>query len=270
MPARAEDSATADTATADTGSRAARVIEHVKRMIASGEVKAGDRLPVEKVLAARWGVSRGSLREGVRALAALGVLETRQGDGTYVTRLDPMTLLSPLGFYSELSEAGQSADLLAVRRVLETESAGLAAIRMGDDELERLTRLLGSIDGVLASGEVEPEAFIDVDAEFHRGIAEASGNPALAALIDGLVSRTLRGRLWRAITERDSLGVAHTEHLDVLAALRSRDPERARIRMAAHLLGVEEFAAAHPEAGPPVPGAPSSSGAHDAAGARDA
>jgi GntR family transcriptional repressor for pyruvate dehydrogenase complex len=91
----------ADAVASDGGSRAAQVISNVKRMIATGELQAGDRLPIEKVLAAKWGVSRGSLREGVRALAALGVLETRQGDGTYVTQLDPMTLLSPLGFYSE-------------------------------------------------------------------------------------------------------------------------------------------------------------------------
>lgn len=236
----------ADTAVTGSGSRASQVITNVKRMIASGELQAGDRLPIEKVLATKWGVSRGSLREGVRALATLGVLETRQGDGTYVTQLDPMSLLSPLGFYSELRGAGQAADLLAVRRVLETESASLAAIRMSDAEVDRLAEILSSIDEVLASDEVDPEAFIDADAEFHRGIAAASGNPALAALIESLVSRTLRARLWRAFTERDSLGVAHSEHRDILVALRAHDPERARIRMAAHLLGVEEFAAAHP------------------------
>jgi GntR family transcriptional regulator, transcriptional repressor for pyruvate dehydrogenase complex len=240
----------ADATSDDAGSRAALVISKVKRMIATGELKAGDRLPIEKVLAANWGVSRGSLREGVRALAALGVLETRQGDGTYVTQLDPMTLLSPLGFYSELRETAQSADLLAVRRVLETESAGLAAIRMSDVEVERLADILSSIDGVLASDEVDPESFIDADAEFHRSIAAASGNPALAALIEALVSRTLRARLWRAITERDSLGEAHAEHRDILVALRAHDPERARIRMASHLLGVEEYATAHPRAVP--------------------
>lgn len=238
------------TQAADGGSRATRVVDHVKRMIATGEINAGDRLPVEKVLAERWGVSRSSLREGVSALAALGVLETRQGDGTYVTGLAPMDLFSPLGFYSELREADQSADLLAVRRVLETESAGLAAIRVSDDEVERLAEVLGAIDGVLAEGGADPETLIDVDAAFHRGIAAASGNPALAALIDGLVSRTFRGRLWRAVTVRDSLDVAHAEHLDILEALRAHDPERARIRMAVHLLGVEEFAAAHPEEDP--------------------
>ena len=91
-------------------------------MLTRGELHPGSRLPVEKDLAAQLGVSRGSLREGVRALATLGVLETRQGDGTYVTALDPRQLLSPLGFLADLQQPAHAADLLAVRRVLESES----------------------------------------------------------------------------------------------------------------------------------------------------
>ena len=234
------------------GSRSSHVIEHVKRMIASGDLKAGDRLPIEKDLAARLGVSRGSLREAVRSLATLGVLETRQGDGTYVTQLDPEALLRPLEFWAGLQEATQSVDLLAVRRVLETESAGLAAVRLTDEDLDVLERILSDIDAGLTAGDLGPESFIDADAAFHRRIAAASGNPALAALIDSLMTRTLRGRLWRAITESDSVGEAHADHRAILAALRTRDAERARIRMAAHLLGVEVFAAEHPVASRPT------------------
>jgi len=227
-------------------SRSDHVIDHVKRMIASGELRAGDRLPVEKDLAAQLGVSRGSLREAVRSLATLGVLETRQGDGTYVTQLEPSSLLRHLEFWAGLQEATQSVDLLAIRRVLETESAGLAAVRLTEDEFDDLEKILSDIDAGLKTGRLDPESFIDADAAFHRQIAVASGNAALAALIDSLMTRTLRGRLWRAITERDSVGEAHSEHRAILAALRTRDAERARIRMAAHLLGVEVFAADHP------------------------
>lgn len=230
-------------------SRSDHVIDIVKNLIASGELRAGDRLPVEKELAARWGVSRGSLREAVRSLAALGVLETRQGDGTYVTQLDPGSLLRPLEFWADLQQVSQSAELLAVRRVLETESAGLAAVRLTEEELARLDDVLTGIEEGMATGRLDPETFIDTDAEFHRTIAAASGNGALAALIDSLMTRTLRGRLWRAITERASVDEAHAEHRAILAALRTRDAEHARVRMAAHLLGVEVFAAAHPTDG---------------------
>src|SRR3990170_7751164 len=78
------------------------VVESIKGMITRGELSAGSRLPIERDLAVNLGVSRGSLREGVRALAMMGVLETRQGDGTYVTSLDANLLLAPMTFMVDL------------------------------------------------------------------------------------------------------------------------------------------------------------------------
>ncbi len=237
----------------DNGTRSQTdvVIEGIKAMLTGGELRAGSRLPVEKDLAARLGVSRGSLREGVRALATLGVLETRQGDGTYVTALDPQTLLSPLGFLADLQQPAHAADLLAVRRVLETESVALAATRLTDDELGELNRLLDGVDRILANEpDIDLEEFIRVDTAFHGIIARASGNPALAAIIDTLVGRTFRARLWRAISHRGSVRETQAEHRAILDELTRRDPERARIRMSVHLLGVEQFSAAHADEDP--------------------
>ena len=136
----------------------------------------------------------------------------------------------------------------AVRRILETEAAGNAAIALTDDDLAELTEILDGIDEVLADDdrELDLERFIDADSAFHRKIARASGNPALAALIESLVSRTFRARLWRAISQRGTVREAQAEHRAILAELARRDPERARIRMAVHVLDVEEFAADHP------------------------
>jgi GntR family transcriptional repressor for pyruvate dehydrogenase complex len=227
------------------------VIEGVKGMLTRGDLEPGSRLPIEKDLAAQLGVSRGSLREGVRALAALGVLETRQGDGTYVTSLDPGTLLSPLGFLADLHQPVHIADMLAVRRVLETESVALAATRVTDDDLSELDRVLGVVDAILESEpDMDLEAFIHADTEFHRLIARASGNRPLAAIIDTLVGRTFRARLWRAISHRGSVRETQAEHRAILDELLRRDPERARIRMATHLLGVEQFSAAHADEDP--------------------
>ena len=222
------------------------VIEGVKGMLTRGELAPGSRLPTEKDLAAQLGVSRGSLREGVRALAALGVLEPRQGDGTYVTSLDPRVLLSPLGFLADLQQPAHVADLLAVRRVLESESVALAATRLSDDELGELDRILTVVDALLEKEpDIDLEAFIHADTEFHRLIARASGNRSLAAIIDTLVGRTFRARLWRAISNRGSVREAQAEHRGILDDLVRRDPERARIRMSMHLLGVEQFTEAH-------------------------
>lgn len=219
------------------------VVHAIKELITTGALSAGDRLPVEKDLAAQLGVSRGSLREGVRALATLGVLETRQGDGTYVTSLEPGRLLSPLGFLAELPSSADSAHLSAIRRVLEAESASRAAVELTDEGFAELDRILDGVDEILAAdSEMDLEAFIEADAAFHREIARASGNPALAALIETLVSRTFRARLWRAITERGAVRDTQAEHRAVLRELRARDSARARIRMEAHILGVEDYA----------------------------
>jgi DNA-binding FadR family transcriptional regulator len=224
------------------------VIDGVKRLILSGDLGPGSRLPVEKDLAAQLGVSRGSLREGVRALALLGVLETRQGDGTYVTALDAGRLLSPLGFLAELPDPATSAHLLGVRRILEAESAARAALELTDDELAQLGAILDEVDALLGEGEdeLDLEHFINADTAFHRAIAQASRNPALAALIENLAGRTSRTRMWRAISERGAVETTQLEHRAILSELAQHDPERARIRMEVHILAVEEFAASHP------------------------
>jgi len=222
------------------------VIQRIKAMITNGRLGAGSRLPIEKDLAAELAVSRGSLREGVRALAIMGVLETRQGDGTYVTSLNPDLLLAPLGFMVDLQTPANGAHLQSVRRVLETEAAGRAALRMTEDELLAAAAILDAIEPSIMDSEVaDHEVVMDADIAFHRIISQASGNPALDALIESLASRTVRARMWRAISERGALRETQREHRAILAELVARDPDRARIRMSNHLLGVEEFMDAH-------------------------
>jgi DNA-binding FadR family transcriptional regulator len=222
------------------------VIHQIKRLVLDGVLGPGSRLPIEKELAAKLGVSRGSLREGVRALVHLGVLETRQGDGTYVTELDAGRLLSPLGFLAELSTPGNAAQLLAVRRILEAESAALAALAIDAEGLESLAEALARADSALWPTGTDVEAFLDADADFHIRIARSTGNVALAALIENLISRTARTRVIRAMSDRGAVRSTQAEHYAILAQLRRRDPHRARIRMEAHLLGVEDFAESHP------------------------
>ncbi|GAA1054987.1 GntR family transcriptional regulator [Agromyces luteolus] len=228
------------------GSRSNVVIDGIRQMITSGELVAGSRLPVERELGARLGVSRGPLREGVRALVVLGVLETRQGDGTYVTSLEPGQLLEPLGMLAELQSPENSVHLLGVRRVLEPEAAAHAALRISDDELAEARRILDRGEAILAAGgDIDLEGTIDVDTEFHRLIANASGNPAFAAIIDALVGRTARARLWRAIHQHGAVHDTQREHRAILDALEAHDPDRARIRMSVHVLGVEDYTERH-------------------------
>ena len=189
------------------------------------------------------------MREGVRALAYLGVLETKQGDGTYVTELSASRLLSPLGFLAELPTPGNAAQLSGVRRVLEAESASLAALAADADDhaalAAALVRAEHALTGTGTEVQVDIDAFLDADTEFHTRIAAASGNPALAALIENLIGRTERARVFRAMSDTGAVHATQVEHHSILAELIRRDPQRARIRMEAHVLGVEEFARDH-------------------------
>jgi DNA-binding FadR family transcriptional regulator len=220
--------------------RTDEVVDGIKRMILAGELGPGDRLPVENDLADALGVSRGSLREGVRALSVLGILTTRQGDGTYVTNLDPARLLSPMGFVVDLQGDSSARSFHEVRRLLETEAAAMAATRITPEALVEARSLLDDVEAILGADPVDHDRFIETDIAFHRIVARHSGNTVLAALIESLASRTVRARLWRGLHEEGAEERTHGEHEAIWRALAAGDPERARIRMAAHLLGVEE------------------------------
>ena len=221
------------------------VVYGIKKMILDGELAPGDKLPIEKDLAPRLGVSRGSLREGVRALSIMGVLETRQGAGMFVTSLDASLLLTPMNFVVDLQPSG-AQHVHSVRRVLETDAAARAALHITDDEIAAAERILDAAEQAIA--DVDHEAVLEADMAFHKLIATASDNPVLAALIEALSSRTVRGRMWRAITDENADAATALEHRAILRALAEHDPAAAQIRMASHLLGVEDFLHERPPA----------------------
>jgi GntR family transcriptional regulator, transcriptional repressor for pyruvate dehydrogenase complex len=232
------------------------VVDGIKSMIIRGQLGPGARLPREKDLALELNVSRGPLREGVRALCLMGVLETRQGDGTYVTSLDASLLLGPMAFLVDLGTEADVFHLQAVRRVLETEAAGRAAQLITDAAVGEASDILAQVEPLITSTSDDHfSAFIEADIAFHRVIAHASGNPALEALIEALAARTVRGRLWRAISEKGALSSTHREHQAILQAIARRDPDAARIRMGTHLLAVQEFLHDHPQVAGMEPGA---------------
>jgi GntR family transcriptional repressor for pyruvate dehydrogenase complex len=217
------------------------VLQGVKRMITSGQLRPGSRLPIEKDLAVVLGVSRGSLREGVRALCIMGVLETRQGDGTYVTSLDSKLLLAPMGFMVDRQSPEHRHDLHAVRRVLESEAASRAALYISAEQLAKASAILAGVEPLVqAEGDTNHEAIMEADIAFHRIVAEAADNAALAALIDALANRTMRARIWLGLHRQGQVLAAHSEHLAILHALEARQPDRARLLMAHHLLVVED------------------------------
>ena len=129
-----------------TGSATDQAIAKLKELISSGEFGAGARLPTERELTQRFGISRSSLREGVRALALVGVLEPRVGDGTYVTTLEPDLLMTGIGFVSDLARAESLLEIHQVRRILEPEATRLATPRLTDEDYVRLEEWLRQME----------------------------------------------------------------------------------------------------------------------------
>jgi DNA-binding FadR family transcriptional regulator len=205
-------------------------IEKVKEMILSGELRPGTKLPRENDLAQRLGVSRSSLREAVRALAALHVIEVRQGDGTYVTSLTPDVLLDVIGFGIDLVTDPSLLDVFEVRRFLETAATAAAASSITEEGLAELRDCMER----MAHAE-SVEELVHVDEEFHNIVAGATGNSFLVSLMDNLSSRTLRARLWRGVVERGALERTKQWHRAILEGLEARDPELASAADLMHL-----------------------------------
>jgi DNA-binding FadR family transcriptional regulator len=225
-------------------------IEKIKDMIVSGALRPGDRLPKESELAAGLGLSRNSLREAVRALALIRILDVRQGDGTYVTSLDPQLLLEALSFVVDFHRDDTVLEFLAVRRILEPAATALAATRIDAREVDALADRLDAL-----GTEPSVEELVAADLEFHRAVARASGNSVLCSLLDGLSGPTTRARVWRGLTQEDAVGRTLREHRAILAALRDRDADAARSWATVHITGIEQWLRGTREAGAGGPGA---------------
>jgi GntR family transcriptional repressor for pyruvate dehydrogenase complex len=213
-------------------------IEKIKSMIVSGALRPGDRLPKEAALAADLGLSRSSLREAVRALSLVNILDVRRGDGTYVTSLKPPLLLEALTFIVDFHRDDTVLELLQVRRILEPAAVALAAERITDEQGEALRSLLGG----LGPDSAVPELVAN-DLEFHRQIVAAAGNSMLCSLLETLSGPTTRARVWRGLTQEGAAERTLAEHRAILDALTGHDPEAARSWATVHIAGIEQWLA---------------------------
>ncbi|MGQ5264711.1 FadR/GntR family transcriptional regulator [Micromonospora sp. ZYX-F-536] len=211
-------------------------IDKIKAMIVQGELGPGSRLPREADLAERLGLSRNSLREAVKALSLIRVLDVRQGDGTYVTSLEPALLLDAIGFVVDFHQDDTVLQFLEVRRVLEPAATELAAIRMTDAEIAGLRGILAEL------GEAPTvEALVANDLRFHNHIAAGSGNNVLCSLIDSLSGPTTRARIWRGLTQEGAVRRTREQHEAICEAIEARQPEAARAWATVHVAGVEQW-----------------------------
>ncbi|WP_106401215.1 FadR/GntR family transcriptional regulator [Actinocorallia populi] len=211
-------------------------IEKIKEMIVSGALRPGDRLPKEADLASELGLSRNSLREAVRALSLLNILDVRQGDGTYVSSLAPEQLLEAVTFILDFHQDDTVLQAFQVRAILEPAATALAAQRITPEEVAGLRSLLDGLGDAPGA-----EELVANDLEFHRRIAAASGVPLLCSLLETISGPTVRARIWRGVTQQEAVSRTLAEHRAILDALALGEVETARAWATVHISNVTRW-----------------------------
>jgi GntR family transcriptional repressor for pyruvate dehydrogenase complex len=206
-----------------------QVVEHVRGLISSGQLKPGDRLPPERELARELKISRSSLRAGIGFLSAMGVLKSRHGAGTFVSSGPPALDSSSLNILGAL-HGFQPAQMFEARLVLESNVACLAAERATD---EHITELAEEVAEMYASLD-DPHEYLIHDVRFHRTIARAAQNPILAALMETITANMYDSRQVTVENAHD-LKESAEMHREIYRAIRAKNAGQARQAMEQHL-----------------------------------
>jgi len=210
------------------------IVEQMSGLISRGALKAGGRIPSEKELCLRFGVGRTSVREALRSLSAMGLLETRMGEGTFVAQ-DASRAMERSFQWGLLMNPKTVEDLVETRLMLESHTAYLAASKATPQDLETAQEAIRKMEESVGN----PELYLEHDLQFHVTIARATQNSILETLLS-----TTRGYLHAWIRETLSPGevaagrarLSITEHKRIVRALKNKDAEGARQAMAAHIL----------------------------------
>ncbi len=218
-----------------------QVVEHVRSLIASGEVKPGDRLPPERELARKLKISRSSLRAGIGFLSAMGVLKSRHGAGTFVSSGPPAFDSNSFSVLGAL-HGFLPWQMFEARIVLESNVAALAAERATDEHVAELAEEVAEMYATLT----DPQEYLIHDVRFHRAIARAAGNPILGALMETITANLYQNRSMTVQNAQD-LKESAEMHREIYRAIRSHNPNLARRTMEQHLKMASKAQAAETE-----------------------
>lgn len=216
-----------------------QVVAYVRTQIERGALRPGDRLPAERDLAVQIGVSRPTVRAGLRALAAMGVVRARHGSGTYIPDGPPALGTEPLSFQAALHGFTRE-EMYEARRILEVGAAGLAAERGTPEQIATIAEEVASLFASMH----DPQLFLVHDISFHRAVAAASGNPIVASLVEMVSALYYERRRETAAlaSERDHRDAAEM-HRRIYQAIRARDADAARTLMNVHLIQASQYQA---------------------------
>ncbi len=213
------------------------VIEQIQNMVMTGALEKGDKLPSERELVEQLGVSRASIREAIRALEMIGLVESRQGEGNFIGGDINSSFFEPLSVMFMLN-GGKSEDVLELRRVIEVEAAALAAGKITEAEKAELAALLNDL---IEAGDEQESAKADM--ALHYAIARMSGNYLILILLNTISSlmesfiRDARGMILREERKRD---VLLQEHKKICDSIIQENPEASAQAMRAHLKTINE------------------------------
>jgi GntR family transcriptional repressor for pyruvate dehydrogenase complex len=208
------------------------LVARILGLVTAGNLEAGDQLPSERKLAETFNISRPTLREAIRALGVLGVLEIRHGGGVFVSSLSAADLLQPLTFFLTLRST-EVDKLYEARQLIEGDICARAAERVTDPDVAELELLIAEQKSVTE----QPERYRDVDTAFHRRLAELSDNEFLARAAQSL---NILGLEFRKLASETPKVIARsiTDHRAIVKAIKARDAEAARAAMVAHMAHV--------------------------------
>lgn len=208
------------------------LVSRILGLVTTGNLKPGDHLPSERNLAESFRVSRPTVREAVRALAVLGVLEIRHGGGIVVSQLSATDLLKPLTFFLTLRST-EVDKLYDARQLIEGDIAARASANAGADDIAALEALIDAQEAAIE----KPEQYREVDTAFHSCLAELADNEFLARTAQSLNILGLEFRKVASETPSVIKGSIR-DHKAIVAALKARDGQAARAAMAAHMQNV--------------------------------
>ena len=205
------------------------LVTRILGLVTAGNLKAGDQLPPERKLAETFNISRPTLREAIRALAVLGVLEIRHGGGVFVSQLSASDLMQPLTFFLTLRST-EVEKLYEARQLIEGDIAARAATRAGEADIAVLSALIAEQEEATA----DPERYRDLDTRFHHHIAALSDNEFLARAAQSL---NILGLEFRKIASETPSVIARSirDHKLVVKSIATADAEAARSAMVAHM-----------------------------------
>jgi len=214
-----------------------RVIDLITREM----FKKGDKLPSERDLSNMFSVGRPAVREALRALHMMNIVEIRHGDGTYVSSLEPTSLLNPFKIYMKLGKITVE-QLFEARMILEAEIIILAAKRISEKQLEELDKL------ILQSRESmhNPRKFLETDVKLHGLICDAANNPLLKSIMMSLKELTVKSGEITASFEA-TRGIAHNDHVKIGEALKQKDEELCKKAMREHIMNIKKIAVTNKE-----------------------